>query len=233
MRQTCCQQQQNHVISSNHNHHHHHHGHQPCHAFPSSTLAPLSASSASSSGGAAVAGTTGVNGVTTCCVPPAHSYHTTLFNGTATLPASYSSAANEHFASSSSSSSCSYYRSRSIGPNQLGHQCSLYPASCMADQQNCCTSSSNWLPFSRRAIALFALSLVFILIWSSVVSYVLLTDSFKSQQTTKQTTELFELHRDVGQLAFEVGEEMCKFLLTIFNLFKLFKKMFTFFQYLP
>lgn len=223
MRQTCCQQQHlplNHVNSSNHqfHHHNHHHLHQPCHAFPSSTLAPTSASA--SSGTAVAGGVSGVtaNGGATCCLPPSHSYHTTLFNGTATLPASYSSTTggSDHFASSSSSSSCSYYRSRSTGPNhhQQPHHCTLPPASCV-DQQNGCTQYSSWLPFSRRAIALFALSLVFILIWSSVVSFVLLTDSFKGQQTTKQTAELFELHRDVGQLAFEVGEEMCK--LEVFN----------------
>lgn len=216
MRQTCFQHQHPPSNLSNHPHYHHH-AHQPCHVIPSSTLAPLSPSTSASGVASAVTGVS-ANGGVTCCTPGGHSHHTTVFNGTATLPASYSSAGNDHF------TSCSYYRSRSIGPNSA-HQCALFPATCI-DQQNCCAQYS--LPFSRRAIALFALSLVFILIWSSVVSFVLLTDSFKGQQTTKQTAELFELHRDVGQLAFEVGEEMCKFILfTIY--FKLILPMSNFF----
>lgn len=73
------------------------------------------------------------------------------------------------------------------------------------------------LVLSPRTIGLFALSLVFILIWSSVISGVLVTHSLKEHETAIHTAELFELHQNVGQFAFEVGQEMRKFLRPFFS----------------
>ena len=210
---TCCARHQ--LSNSDHHHphhpHHHHHHNQCHHSFPSSASVPLFLSSSSSSTGMGMASTGtggggsggGVSGGGSGLTSNSHNcshhhhhnhHHPTAFNGTATLPASYSSNGGDHFCSFPSASSPS---------SPL--------CSCECSNLSCCQLYAKpWLPFSRRAIALFALSLVFILIWSSVVSFVLLSDSAKEQQRIRQTAELFELHRDLGQLAFEMGDEMSK-----------------------
>ena len=208
---TCCAHRQ--ASNSDHHHPHHHHHNQCHHSFPSSASVPLFLSSSSSSTGMGMASTGtggggsggGVSGGGSGLTSNSHNcshhhhhnhhhHHSTAFNGTATLPASYSSNGGDHFCSFPSASSAS----------------SPF-CSCECSNLSCCQLYAKpWLPFSRRAIALFALSLVFILIWSSVVSFVLLSDSAKEQQRIRQTAELFELHRDLGQLAFEMGDEMSK-----------------------
>lgn len=123
----------------------------------------------------------GVAGPSTCCSVPGASYA-----GSNTLPANYNGQADAN-------GYCYRTRTLPMGP---------YVLSPNPEQQ--------WLTVSPRAIGLFALSLVFILIWSTVISSVLVNHSLKEHQIARDTFELFQTHRDVSLLAFEVGQEMRK-----------------------
>lgn len=94
-----------------------------------------------------------------------------------------------------------YNRTRTL-PSGHNHLCAQY---LLPSEQY-----TQWLYLSPRTIGLFLLSLVFILIWSSVISGVLVHHSFREHETALNTAKLFELHKDVGQFAFEIGQEMRK-----------------------
>lgn len=61
---------------------------------------------------------------------------------------------------------------------------------------------------STCTISLLILSLVFIMIWSSVISTVLVTHSYYENESTKNMVDLFSLYNNIAQLTFALGREM-------------------------
>lgn len=61
---------------------------------------------------------------------------------------------------------------------------------------------------SYRTLVATALSLLFVLIWSGVISGVLVTHSLREHEQAVNTADLFQLHKEVGSIAFQVGREM-------------------------
>lgn len=74
---------------------------------------------------------------------------------------------------------------------------------------NWLSSSTCCLLPSKRNITIFLI--VFILIWSTI----LVSRSFREQQTATNMIELFTLHNDIAQFVISAGNEMCKLILNI------------------
>ena len=74
------------------------------------------------------------------------------------------------------------------------------------------TLLSSWAHRTNRHLSLITLSFVFILIWSSILSSIMIIHSYRERESATNMIELFTMHKNVGQLAFAIGNEMCKYL---------------------
>jgi len=81
---------------------------------------------------------------------------------------------------------------------------------CQSSHNNNDEGDLDWWTISAKTMGLFALSLVFILIWTSVISGILVTHSYKEMEVSSNAAELFVIQKQIGQFAFLLGREMSK-----------------------
>lgn len=89
-------------------------------------------------------------------------------------------------------------------PDQNGNRIRTLPNISMMAAEQCGQLGS----FTTCTISLFVLSLVLIMIWSTVISTVLVTHSLKENESARNMLDLFVLYNDIGQLTFAIGKEM-------------------------
>src|SRR6218665_3753678 len=79
------------------------------------------------------------------------------------------------------------WSSKSLSSHAHSRQCHHSSSSDDAELQ--------WWTISARTMGMFALSLVFILIWTSVISGILVTHSYREHETANNAAELFALQK--------------------------------------
>jgi triacylglycerol esterase/lipase EstA (alpha/beta hydrolase family) len=67
-------------------------------------------------------------------------------------------------------------------------------------------NSSVVLP--QRHLALISLSLGFLVIWTSVISGVLVSHTFRDNVSAKESLKIFQTHKQIGKIVFAIGHEM-------------------------
>lgn len=171
-----------HHDQSQQHHHHYHHHHHGSTSFPSPNASNVP--------------------MVTCCgsplsVSPQPLSQAGLYSGSQTLPmfSNHNQDLNLYYNNT-------HNRTRTLPYNPSSVMCNMLPL----DQWH-----KKWWYLSPKTASLFFLSMVFIMIWSSMISGMFINRSYRELENTIHTAKLFELQKDVGQFAFGIGKEMCKF----------------------